>query len=144
MIADLKGLRLEDFFRHRVPSVYRSVIRKPIIRTPASPDSDIFPMQLTPQRRMSMREFKTGSLDRHIQLTPRDLFNESKLQRVNTSLTSISTPSYLSRPEHATKGPCFMGLCLPKALDMIFIKQSSLNSSFRTHVMPNPSQGKLY
>jgi len=73
---------------------------------------------------------KTGSLDRHIQLTPRDLFNESKLKRVNTSLTSLSTPSYRSRAGlQESKGPCFMGFCLPKDLSMIFLVASQIQNT---------------
>jgi hypothetical protein len=109
---------------------------------PTASDSDIYPFHnISPQRRMSLREFKTGSLDRHAQITPRDLFNESKLIRVNTSMTSLSTPSFKSRKEPEAKGPCFMGLCLPKELDMLFLPETS--HSPVTHVSLNCPAGNL-
>ncbi|CAG7716760.1 unnamed protein product [Allacma fusca] len=106
--------------------IYRSVIRKPVIRAPILSDPDIYP-QHHHRRLGSVREIKAGSLDRHFMLSPRDLFNESKLMRVNSSMTSLSTPSFRTRPEVETRGPCFMGLCLPKEFNMIFLSGTKKN-----------------
>jgi len=141
---DSTGVGLEDGWPPISPSyAYRTIIRKPVIRMPTSSDSDIYPHHsISPQRRMSLREFKSGSLDRHTHLTPMDLFNESKLRRVNTSMTSLSTPSFKSRKDQETKGPCFMGLCLPKELDMLFLP-GSVHTPI-THVSLGSKSGNLF
>lgn len=98
------------------------MIRKPTIRMSILSDPDMYPLN-HPRRSSSIRDrdIKAGSLDRHFMLSPRDLFNESKLMRGNSSMTSLSTPSFRTRPEVETRGPCFMGLCLPKDFSMLFI-----------------------
>lgn len=92
-------------------------------------DSDIYPPHPSPQGRLSLRELKIGSLDRHSSfiMSPSELFSESKLVRAaNTScsMTSLSTPSFRAargqQDELGLKGPCYMGLCLPGQLDLIF------------------------
>ena len=101
----------------------RSVIRKPVIRMPVLSDPDLYPPHPSPQGRLSLRELKVGSLDRHTFISPAELFNESKLVRANTSMTSLSTPSFRTgrgRGDEEAKGPCYMGLCLPRELDMVF------------------------
>jgi len=105
---------------------YRSMkIRKPVIRMPIVSDSDIYPTSFG-GRRTGLREHKTGSLDRHFILSPGDLFGESKLMRVHSSMTSLSTPSFRIRPESETRGPCFMGLCVPLSFQAIFLTDSSI------------------
>jgi len=123
---------------HTSSLAYRSIkIKRPVVRMPMLSDSDIYPSSSSWGGRRTtsgtgssggsiLREMKTGSLDRHFILSPGALFGESKLMRVNSSMTSLSTPSFRMRPESETKGPCFMGLCLPKDFQAIFLTDSSI------------------
>lgn len=106
-------------------SMYRSVkLRKPKIRMPILSDPDLYPMHPYTVRMSGSYEPRTASLDRHFVLSAGDLFSESKLIRVNSSMTSLSTPSFRLRPEAETKGPCLMGLALPNEFDAIFMVES--------------------
>lgn len=106
-------------------SMYRSIKgRKNRQRIPGIPgmsDPDLYP-----QFRMSgSYEPRTASLDRHnFGISAGELFEQSKLIRVNSSMTSLSTPSFRLRPEAETKGPCLMGLALPSEFDAIFMVES--------------------
>lgn len=67
-------------------------------------------------------------------LSAGELFNESKLVRGcgNSSVTSLSTPSFRLRPEAEMKGPCLMGLALPREFYAIFMVESP-NSNLNVH-----------
>lgn len=83
--------------------LHRSLrIRKPVIRMPSMAGGDHdYGNYIGPggARRSgsSLMMLKTGSLDRHLILSPGDLFEANKLARVNSSLTSLSTPSFRVR-----------------------------------------------
>ncbi|ODM99839.1 Rapamycin-insensitive companion of mTOR [Orchesella cincta] len=101
---------------------YRSVkIRKPKLRMQLLSDPDLYPLHPYTVRMPGSYEPRTASLDRHFVLSAGDLFSESKLVRVNSSLTSLSTPSFRLRPEAEMKGPCLMGLSLPIEFNAIFM-----------------------
>lgn len=89
--------------------LHRSLrIRKPVIRKPStggnSGDRD-HPHEyggygqhgINRRSASSLMMLKTGSLDRNLVLSPGDLFEANKMMRVNSSLTSLSTPSFRVR-----------------------------------------------
>jgi len=85
-----------------------------------------------------------GSLDRHLLLSAAgELFSESKMSRVNSSLTSLSTPSFRIYGDGDIKAPIFMGLALPKHFHMIFLMDTPKPLHVRMDSTQTPTGSSL-